>query len=70
MALTKEHIRQSIENQLRISRFESSHLVDSIMEIIKTTLESGEDVLVSGFENSRSGKRDPGEEGTRRPAMT
>jgi integration host factor subunit alpha len=49
MTLTKEHIRQFIENKLVISRFESSRLIDSIMEIIKRNLESGEDVLISGF---------------------
>jgi integration host factor subunit alpha len=48
MTLTKEHIRLSIENQLGISKFESSRLIDSIMEIIKTTLANGEDVLISG----------------------
>jgi integration host factor subunit alpha len=49
MTLTKEHIRQSMEDKLFFSRFESSRLIDSIMEIIKRTLESGEDVLISGF---------------------
>jgi integration host factor subunit alpha len=49
MTLTKEHIRQSIENHLITSRFESSRLIASVMEIIKRTLESGEDVLISGF---------------------
>jgi integration host factor subunit alpha len=49
MTLTKEHIRQSIEDKLSLSRFESSHLIESIVEIIKTTLTSGEDVLISGF---------------------
>jgi integration host factor subunit alpha len=49
MTLTKEHIRQSIENRLVISRFESSRLVDSVMEIIKTTLRNGEEVLIGRF---------------------
>jgi nucleoid DNA-binding protein len=49
MALTKGLIRQFIEDKLFLSRFESSRLIDSIMEIIKRTLESGEDVLIRGF---------------------
>jgi integration host factor subunit alpha len=49
MTLTKENIRQSIENQLVISRFESSRLIESLLEIIKTTLANCEDVMVSGF---------------------
>jgi integration host factor subunit alpha len=49
MTLTKEHLRQSIEDKVGISSFESSRLIDSILEIIKATLESGEDVLISGF---------------------
>jgi integration host factor subunit alpha len=49
MTLTKEHIRLSIESQLIISKFESSRLIDFVMEIIKTTLANGEDVLISGF---------------------
>jgi integration host factor subunit alpha len=49
MTFTKEHIRQSIENQLIISRFESSRILESVLETVKTTLANGEDVLISGF---------------------
>jgi integration host factor subunit alpha len=49
MTLTKEGIRLSFENQLGISRFESSRLVHSLEEIIKATLANGEDVLISRF---------------------
>jgi integration host factor subunit alpha len=49
MTLTKENTRLSIEERLIISRFESSRLIESVLEIIKRTLESGEDVLISGF---------------------
>jgi integration host factor subunit alpha len=63
MTLPKEHIRQSIENRLVIPRFECSRLIDSLMEIVKTTLANGEDVLSSGFgkfivrkKGSRQGK--------------
>ena len=49
MALTKDHIRNSIQDQLGLSKSESSRLVESLLEIIKTTLASGEGVLISGF---------------------
>lgn len=49
MALTKVHIITSIQNQLNIPKNRSSEIVESLLEIIKSTLESGEDVLISGF---------------------
>jgi len=49
MALTKVHIINSIQNQLNIPKNKSSEIVKSLLEIIKSTLESGEDVLISGF---------------------
>ncbi len=49
MALTKVHIITSIQNQLNIPKNKSSEIVESLLEIIKSTLESGEDVLISGF---------------------
>ena len=49
MALTKAHIVGSICNQLDLPKNRSVAVVDSVLEIIKRTLESGEDVLISGF---------------------
>jgi len=49
MSLTKVHIINSIQNQLNIPKNRSSEIVESLLEIIKSTLESGEDVLISGF---------------------
>ena len=49
MGLTKAHIINSIQNQLNIPKNRSSEIVESLLEIIKSTLESGEDVLISGF---------------------
>jgi integration host factor subunit alpha len=49
MALTKEHIVNSIYNQLDLPKNKSIEVVESLLEIIKRTLESGEDVLISGF---------------------
>ena len=49
MTLTKEGLKDSIQNQLNISKTQSSALVESFLETIKETLESGEDVMISGF---------------------
>jgi integration host factor subunit alpha len=49
MTLTKIQIIESIQNQTGFPKNKSSDIVESLLEIIKSTLTSGEDVLVSGF---------------------
>jgi len=49
MALTKIQIVESIQNQTGFTKNRSSELVETLLEIIKDTLISGEDVLVSNF---------------------
>jgi integration host factor subunit alpha len=49
MTLTKDDIADSIYNQCGFSRTTSVHLVEAILEMIKHTLESGEDVMLSRF---------------------
>ncbi len=49
MTLTKADLIDSINNKHGLTRQESSQVVESILEIMKKTLGSGEDVLVSGF---------------------
>jgi len=49
MALTKAQIVDTIQNHLGLSRKNSSDLVESLLEIMKKTLENGEDILISGF---------------------
>jgi integration host factor subunit alpha len=49
MTLTKAQMVESVQNQIGLSRNRSSEIVETLLEIIKSTLESGEDVLVSGF---------------------
>jgi integration host factor subunit alpha len=49
VTLTKEHIIGSVQNQSGTSKSESSCMVESVLEIIKSTLANGEDVLISGF---------------------
>ena len=49
MTLTKAQIIESIQNQTGFHKDKSSDIVESILEIIKNTLTSGEDVMISGF---------------------
>ena len=49
MSLTKANIVDSIYNHSGCSKTQSIDLMESILKTIKMTLESGEDVLISGF---------------------
>jgi integration host factor subunit alpha len=49
MALTKAQIVETICNQIGFSKNKSSEIVETLLEITKSTLESGEDVLISNF---------------------
>ncbi len=49
MALAKAQIVKSIQSQTRFTKDRSFQIVETLLEIIKSTLESGEDMLISGF---------------------
>ena len=49
MALTKAHIVETIQNQTGFPKNRSSEIVEALLEIIKSTLASGEDVMISNF---------------------
>lgn len=49
MTLTKDHIANSISNHLDLPKTRAADLIESLLEIMKETLESGEDVLITGF---------------------
>jgi len=49
VALTKEKIIDSIYNQVGLSKSQSRTVVERLLEIMKQSLESGEDILISGF---------------------
>jgi integration host factor subunit alpha len=49
MTLTKAKIIDVIHNQLGYPKNQSAELLEILLEIIKGTLEKGEDVLISGF---------------------
>ncbi len=49
MALTKAQITEEVRTRNGFTLKKSTKTVEAILEIIKQTLESGEDVLISGF---------------------
>ena len=49
MSITKADINDSIYKHSDLHKQEVTSSVESLLEIIKRTLESGEDLLVSGF---------------------
>jgi integration host factor subunit alpha len=66
MTLTKESITRSLFDRLDLSKAASAKAVEATFEIIKQTLEGGEDVLISGFgkfcvkDKSKRRGRNPG----------
>jgi integration host factor subunit alpha len=49
MTLTKDKIVEDISSTTDLKKYHATKAIEGILEIIKKTLVSGEDVLVSGF---------------------
>ena len=49
MALTKHVLVEKLQSELGFPRNQSIEVVESLLGLMKSTLESGDDVLVSGF---------------------
>ena len=49
MTLTKAHIVEVLAKQNGYTKKQSVQMVETLLELIKRSLESGEDVLISGF---------------------
>ena len=49
MTLTKSHIIDNINKHCGFSKSKSTEITEMVLDITKKTLESGEDVLISGF---------------------
>jgi integration host factor subunit alpha len=63
MALTKNTLIEKIIEETKLSKKASTDSIEAILEIMKSTLESGDDILVSGFgkfsvneKNARKGR--------------
>jgi integration host factor subunit alpha len=49
MALTKSEIVDSVQNQLGLTRNQSTQIIETLLETIKKSLEKEEDVMISRF---------------------
>jgi integration host factor subunit alpha len=49
MTLTKSQIIEEVRANNRLTKKQSSETIEALLEIMKETLISGEDVLISGF---------------------
>jgi len=49
MAVTKANLIDSVYEKSELQKQKSTSVVESLLEIIKRTLGSGEDILISGF---------------------
>lgn len=49
MTLTKAQIVEAIQDELNLPRKKVVEVLETLLELMKKTLESGEDVLVTGF---------------------
>ena len=66
MTLTKDLIIDSIRKDCDLVKTQSAKLIESLFEITKSTLESGEDILISGF--GKFSVKDKSERRGRNPA--
>jgi integration host factor subunit alpha len=49
MALTKADIITAVQTEEGITKQQGTEIIETLIEIVKSTLETGEDVLISGF---------------------
>ncbi len=49
MTLTKAHVVDAISDQIGYPKSQSFEIVETLLELIKKTLDSGDDVLISNF---------------------
>ncbi len=49
MTLTKSDIIDSVQEETGLPRKRCDELVEDLLELIKSTLEAGEDLMISGF---------------------
>ena len=66
MTLTKAHIINDIADQIGFTKNHSFEIVEILLELIKKTLESGDDVLISNF--GKFCVKDKGERRGRNPS--
>ncbi|MEG3641349.1 integration host factor subunit alpha [Magnetococcus sp. PR-3] len=59
MTMTKADIVQTVYQRLGLSKKESADIVESVFELIRNQLESGDPVKISGFGNFTMREKNP-----------
>ena len=59
MALTKQTIIEKISEEIALAPSEAKDTVEHLLEIMKSTLASGENVMISGFGKFQVNKKVP-----------
>lgn len=59
LALTKTEIVETISEKLDLKPSQAKETVEELLEIIKSTLASGEDIMVSGFGKFKVNEKAP-----------
>ncbi len=49
MTLTKKNLAESIQQELDVTGARSTEILETLLEVLKRTLESGDEVLIRGF---------------------
>jgi len=49
MALTKSQLVETVQQQIGFSRDDSIEIIETLLELIKHSLERGDDVMISNF---------------------
>ena len=49
MTLTKSHLVDAIQDDITMTKKKASDVVETLLELMKGSLASGDDVLISGF---------------------
>ena len=49
MTLTKNQITDTIQNELSLSKTDAYEVMEDLLEIIKSTIEDGNSLMISGF---------------------
>ncbi len=57
MTITKAHLINAVQQRMAIPKNESSLLIESVLEIMKMTLEKGEEILITRFGKLRVMKK-------------
>ena len=59
MALTKQTILESVSEKLDLKPTQAKDVIEELLEIMKSTLASEEDVMISGFGKFQVNKKSP-----------